>query len=77
MPYDEGTFRRIVIESLHIPAQSYTPDLRLGDIEQWDSIAHLDLVCAIEEAFDLRLTGDEIVDLTGLEDLRARIQQAS
>lgn len=77
MAYDEEKFRRIVIESLHIPAQRYKPDLRLGDLEQWDSIAHLDLVSAIEEGFNLRLTADEIVALTGLEDLRDRIKQAA
>jgi acyl carrier protein len=75
MAYDEGAFRRIVIESLQIPEQRYQPDLRLGDIEEWDSIAHLDLVSAIEQGFDLRLTTDEIVALTGLEDLRVRIKQ--
>ena len=76
MAYDEDKFRRIVIETLRISTASYKPDLRLGDIEEWDSVAHLDLVAAIEKAFGIRLTVDEMVELTGLDELRARIKQA-
>jgi acyl carrier protein len=77
MAYDEEQFRRVVIEALQIPASSYKPDLRLGDIEEWDSVAHLDLVASIEQAFNIRLSADELVELTGLDELRMRIKRAA
>jgi acyl carrier protein len=77
MEYDEEKFRRIVIETLRIPEAHYKPDLKLGDVQEWDSIAHLDLVYAIEQEFSLRLSTDEIVALTGLAELRARVKQTA
>ena len=76
MAFDENTFRRVVIETLRIAPEKYQPNLRLGDVPEWDSIAHMDLVAALEEAFGVRVAADEIVELAGLEDLRARMSQA-
>jgi acyl carrier protein len=33
-------------------------------LRQWDSVAHLQLVVAIEDAFSIRLTPADVVDLT-------------
>lgn len=75
MSFDEDKFRDTVIATLRIRPQQYHPELRLGEVEEWDSVAHLDLVFAIEQAFNLKLTPDEIVDLTGIADLRSRCMQ--
>lgn len=75
MAFDENKFRSVVIETLRIQPQKYKPDLRLGDVPEWDSIAHMDLVAALEEAFGVRVAADEIVELASLDDLRARISQ--
>ena len=75
MAFDEGKFRETVLTTLRIAPQQYRPDLRLGEIEEWDSVAHLDLVFALEQAFGRKLDPDEMVDLTGLADLRARFMQ--
>ena len=76
MAFDENKFRAVVIETLRISPQKYQPNLRLGDVPEWDSIAHMDLVAALEDAFGVRVAADEIVELAGLEDLRARMSQA-
>jgi len=75
MAFDENKFRAVVIETLRISPQKYQPNLRLGDVPEWDSIAHMDLVAALEEAFGVRVAADEIVELASLDDLRARISQ--
>lgn len=74
MPFDEQRFRAIVIQSLQIPDQKFRPDLRLGDLEEWDSVAHLGLISAIEETFDVRFKAEELVELTSLDLLRARLR---
>jgi len=75
MALDENRFRAVVIEALQIKPEKYQTNLRIGDIEEWDSVAHLDLISAIEIAFNLHLSSDEIVELTGLEEIRARLQR--
>jgi len=62
-----------VVETLRIPQARYRPDLKLGDLDEWDSVAHLELIAAIEQAFGVELSADEMVELTSLEKIRARL----
>lgn len=42
-------------------------DLKYQDIEAWDSVGHMALVAAIEEAFDIMLDTDDIIDFSSYE----------
>lgn len=41
--------------------------LKFQDIEAWDSVGHMGLVTALEDAFDIMLEPDDIVDLNSFE----------
>lgn len=41
----------------------FTPKIAFGQAKQWDSIAHLNLVLALEEEFGLRFSDDEVADM--------------
>lgn len=41
--------------------------LNYQDIPQWDSVGHMSLVAALEEAFDIMLDTDDIIDLSSFE----------
>jgi len=77
MAFDEARFRQVVTEALQIAASRYQPSLSLGDIEEWDSVAHLELISAIETVFGVRFSADEMLELTGLEQLRSRLTRGS
>ena len=38
------------------------------DIEDWDSLSHIDLIAAIEKLFDMKFTTREITDLKNVGD---------
>jgi acyl carrier protein len=38
--------------------------LRYQDIPVWDSVGHMSLVAALEEAFDIMMDTDDIIDLS-------------
>jgi acyl carrier protein len=57
-------------------AEEYRPDLAIGDIEQWDSVAHLDLMADIEREFGVRFDLDEMTTLTSLPELLSRLEKA-
>jgi acyl carrier protein len=42
-------------------------ELKYQDIPQWDSVGHMALVAALEEAFDIMLDTDDIIDLSSYE----------
>lgn len=41
--------------------------LKYQDIEVWDSVGHMSLVAALEEAFDIMMDTDDIIDLSSYE----------
>jgi acyl carrier protein len=74
MTFDEKRFQAIVMQSLQITEEQFRPNLRMGDIDQWDSVAHLDLIGSIEQAFGIHFKAEEIVEMTSLDQLRTRIR---
>jgi acyl carrier protein len=76
MAVDSVKFRECIIRALNLHNGEYRPDLKIGDIEQWDSVAHLDLMSEIEREFDVRFDLDEITTLTSLPELLSRLEKA-
>ena len=41
--------------------------LKYQDIEAWDSVGHMSLIAALEDAFDIMMDTDDIIDLSSFE----------
>jgi acyl carrier protein len=54
---------KIFAEVLRIPSETIHDDTSPENTPQWDSVQAMNLVLAIEEAFDIRLTTKEIVSM--------------
>lgn len=48
-----------------------TPGTGPDDIERWDSLAHIALVRALEQTFDIMLTMDEMMEIRTVADIEA------
>lgn len=59
-------YTRTFIETLGITAEQ-TNGLRYQDVETWDSVGHMTLVAALEDAFDISFDTDDIIDLSSFE----------
>jgi acyl carrier protein len=46
-----------------------------SDIEDWDSLSHIDLIAAIEKHFDIKFTTREISDLKNVGDFTSVLGQ--
>ena len=42
-------------------------NLKYQDIKAWDSVGHMNLIAALEEAFDIMMDADDIIDLSSFE----------
>lgn len=51
---------------LGIASDAINDDLRYATIPQWDSIAHMSVVGALEEAFDVMIDMDEVIDMNSV-----------
>lgn len=43
------------------------PGLKYQDIQAWDSVGHMTLIAAIEDAFDIMMDTDDIIDFSSYE----------
>ena len=59
-------YDRVFTDALEVAADAL-PGLKYQDIETWDSVGHMRLVSALEEAFDIMLDTDDIIDLSSYE----------
>ena len=41
--------------------------LKYQDIAAWDSVGHMSLIAALEDAFDIMMETDDIIDLSSYE----------
>lgn len=53
----------VFAETLGIPAESITDDTSPDNTPQWDSLQAMNLVAALEEAFDVKLSTKEILSM--------------
>jgi acyl carrier protein len=50
--------------ALGLPEDADVDGLEYRSIEQWDSLAHLSLVAGIEDAFDVMIDTDDVIDMS-------------
>lgn len=62
------------IEVLSLQPDQLNSSLEYQSVSTWDSVAHMSLMAELEDAFDIELEMDDIVDfgtyLTGIETMR-------
>ena len=59
-------YNQAFIDSFGV-SEEQLANLKYQDIEPWDSVGHMGLVAALEEAFDIVLDTDDIIDLSSYE----------
>jgi len=58
--------RALLSEALQVPEDQITPDLAFGDIPQWDSMGHMEVLMSLENLFGVEISPDTITDLVSL-----------
>ena len=48
-------------------SEAETNGLKYQDIDAWDSVGHMGLIAAVEEAFGIMMDPDDIVDFSSFE----------
>lgn len=52
-----------------------TDETTADDIEEWDSLAHINLIMEIEAEFDIKFTVDDIMDLKNVGEMLELIER--
>lgn len=66
---------RIIAEILDLDDDGLNDDLTPETAEYWDSLNHLRLITAVEQAFGIKLTMDEIQSIGSVGELRETVRR--
>jgi acyl carrier protein len=59
-------YNAVFCETLNVK-EAQLAELKYQGVAEWDSVGHMTLVAAIEEAFDIMMEMDDIIDLSSYE----------
>ena len=59
-------YTQVFVETFEVTTEE-AEKLKYQDIEAWDSVGHMGLVSALEDAFDIMMDTDDIIDLSSFE----------
>lgn len=63
----------MLVEALRVPPDMVTSDLALGDLPQWDSMGHMEVMMLLEQYFGVEINNDTIAELTSIPAIQTYI----
>lgn len=60
-------YNEIMMECFEIEQERLTADLVYNSIEQWDSVGHMALIAELEDAFDIMIDTEDVIDFSSYE----------
>lgn len=59
-------YTQVFVETFDVTAEEAV-NLKYQEIEAWDSVGHMGLISALEDAFDIMMDTDDIIDFYSFE----------
>jgi acyl carrier protein len=71
----EDRLKSVVAAMLEIDPSAVGPETSTDTVTQWDSVKHMNLVIALEEAFGISIPDDEVATMTSYPIIKATIEE--
>jgi acyl carrier protein len=65
----------LIASALQVDASEITPETAFGDLPQWDSMGHMEVMLALESEFGLEIDADTISNLTSVPAIVAHLEK--
>ncbi len=65
----------LVAEALQVSPEEITPETAFGDLPEWDSMGHMEIMLALEERFGVKIDAGTIAALTGVPLIVAHLRE--
>ncbi len=57
---------QIISETFRVKKSELSIELKMEDVDAWDSLTHMELIANLEEEFGFEFTNDEIMEMTSV-----------
>ena len=71
----EEKLRQIMSQIFKVPIEEISEDASPDTIENWDSLQHMNLVLALEEAFHITFSSEEITEILNYKLIVSRLEE--
>ena len=65
----------LLAEAIQVPPDLVTPDLAFGDLPQWDSLGHMEVMMRLEDQFGIEISADTIAELISIPEICTYLQE--
>jgi acyl carrier protein len=69
--------QELLAQALQLPIEQIPLDLAFGDIPQWDSMGHMEVMMILEERYGVEINADTISALTSIPIIYEYLQKRS
>ena len=63
----------ILIDVLKVQKEKIAEDLTMDDVDNWDSLTHMNLIVAIEDEFGIEMSGDDIAEMISFSSVKKTV----
>ena len=60
------SYNKVFVEAFMIQ-ENQLVGLKYQDVDEWDSVGHMDLIASLEEVFEIEMDIDDIIDFSSYE----------
>lgn len=61
--------QKILAEAIQVPVELVSEDLAFGDLPQWDSLGHMEVMLKLEEEFGIEIDAESIAALISIPEI--------
>ncbi len=61
---NQEKYNQAFMENFSIEASKLNAELEYNTIPEWDSVGHMSLIASLEEAFEIMLETDDVIDFS-------------
>ena len=65
----------LLADALRVESGEITSDTQFGDLPQWDSMGHMEVMVALEKEYGVQITAESITELVSIALIVAHIEQ--
>ena len=69
----EQKINDILIDVLKVQKEKTSEDLTMDDVNNWDSLTHMNLIVAIEDEFGIEMSGDDIAEMISFNSIKKTV----
>lgn len=67
--------QKLIAEALQVPDDQINADLVFGDLPQWDSMGHMEVMLSLEEQFGIEIDAEIISSLTSVSAISSYLKE--